>query len=686
MKKSIIINNKELIFDLDLVAKQANASVLLTCGKTVLLASVAREDSKVSEDFLPLTVSYVEKTYAAGKIPGGFVKRETKPSEAETLTARIIDRTLRPLFADGYLYPTHIVVMLLSCELDVDLQPLALYAASAALSLSDIEVKNPAVGIRIAKDANNEFIINPTLSELENSSLDLFVSGAADELLMIEMKANETNDSMNELSEEELIKALNLAKNEISKISAEYKKVFYEHKKSFEFDLKAPSQNADIYEFLEKNYLKEVKQAINNLAKSERNSELNKIADEILQNNPEFNPEELNYELHKFKKSIVRKQILNEKIRADGRGLDEVRPISILTNILPNAHGSCLFTRGQTQALVVATLGSANDAQTIENLTLKNSSLEKFMFNYNFPGFCVGEASALKAPSRRELGHGNLAKRALSSSVSKNYPHTIRLVSEILESNGSSSMASVCGGSLALKAAGVDSKKLVAGVAMGLIVEDDNFAVLTDIMGLEDHDGDMDFKVAGSKDGITAMQMDIKLGGISPHILELALEKAKNARLHILDIMQKANDEIVVNYDILPKLSIFKIHPNDIPELIGQGGKTIKDIIEKFEISIDIDRDKEEVTLSGQKVEEAKEYIFANVLKKHRKKVEFNVGEEYKGIVKKIAPFGAFVSLKDGVDGLLHSSKIKNLNLKEGDELNVVVSEIKDNKVGLNLV
>ncbi len=693
MKKIININDKELVFELNKVAKQANASVLMTCGKTVMLASVAREDECVSEDFLPLTVSYVEKSYAAGKIPGGFIKRETKPSDYETLTSRIIDRTLRPLFPKGYLYPTHIVVMLLSAEANVDIQPLALYAASAALFLSDIEISYPAVGVRVAKE-NNEFILNPSQDTLENSSLDLFVSGLKDELLMIEMKANETNESMNEMSESELLDALNFAKNNILNISNSFYNAFYEHKKSYEFNYKADSENKAVYEYLENNYVNDIKQAINKMAKSERASELKAIALKVMQDETfisnEWSEAELDYELNRLKKSIVRKQILNEGIRADGRALNEVRPISIETNILPNAHGSCLFTRGQTQALVVCTLGSDNDAQTVELLTCKNPILDRFMFNYNFPGFCVGEASPLKAPSRRELGHGNLAKRALSSSVAKNYAHSIRLVSEILESNGSSSMASVCGGAMALRAAGVSSRKLVAGVAMGLIIEDDKYAILTDIMGLEDHDGDMDFKVAGSADGITAMQMDIKLGGVSTEILTKSLEQARLARLHILGLMEQANSEIVVNYDILPKLEIFKVHPNDIPEIIGQGGKTIKEIIEKYEVSIDLDRDLNEVKITGQKVVEAKEYILNEVLKTRGKKdkkpkIEFNVGDEFRANVKKIAPFGVFVSLKDGVDGLLHASKIKNKSFNEGDEVLVIVSEIKDGKVGLSL-
>ena len=397
-----------------------------------------------------------------------------------------------------------------------------------------------------------------------------------------------------------------------------------------------------------------------------------------------------------MKRKFIRTQIVNEGKRADGRALDEVRPISIETNILPNAHGSCLFTRGQTQALVVATLGSDADAQMIDSLTDKKAFADRFMFNYNFPGFCVGEASPIKAPGRRELGHGNLAKRALYPSVNENYPFVIRLVSEILESNGSSSMASVCGGALALRAAGVESIKLVAGVAMGLVFEEDKTAVLTDIMGLEDHDGDMDFKVAGSVDGITALQMDIKLGGIDKETLEKALYQARQARLHILALMQEASDKIIVNEAVLPKLEIFGIEPSKIVDVIGQAGKTIKEIIEKFGVSIDLDREKGEVKIAGNdgsQVNAAKEHILDITSKDakfgakrgfKKEMSHFEVGEVFEGKVKTIAPFGAFIELKDGIDGLLHSSKIKE-TLREGDFVRVKVAELKNGKVALDL-
>lgn len=717
MQYSIKINKNTEIFNIDKVAKQAAGAVLMRQGKSVVLATVAREEKQVEEDFLPLTVQYIEKAYAAGKIPGGYVKRETKPSDAETLTARIIDRSLRPLFPKGYAYPTQIVVMVLSADPKVDLQVMSLNAASVALYLSDIPMKAPVCGVRIGKIDGN-FILNPNNEELQNSTLDLYVAGVKDELLMIEMRAlpdqkeNEifieapyadvltqtTSQNMNELSEDEILEALNLAQKAILNGSNAYEEAFSKHKKNSQIELKNEIEYPEILAFIENNFQKQIKEAINQMAKSERASELNKIAKEIsnLEIAKEWSEESVLNTLAKVKRKLIREQILNEGKRADGRSLNEVRPINIETNILPNAHGSCLFTRGQTQALVVATLGGENDAQMIDLLTEKNPISERFMVNYNFPGFSVGEASPIKAPGRRELGHGNLAKRALYPSVDENYPYVIRLVSEILESNGSSSMATVCGGSLALKAAGVPSLKLVAGVAMGLIFEDNKYAVLTDIMGLEDHDGDMDFKVAGSKDGVTALQMDIKLGGIDQEILKQALYQAKEGRIHILNIMEEAAKEIIVNEEVLPKLELFSVDPLKIVDIIGQAGKTIKEIVEKFGVSIDLDREKGEVKIAGsqnEQIKAAKDYII-NITssqkgtKKGSKDKDisgFELGQEFQGIVKKIAPFGAFVELKNGVDGLLHSSKSKHLNLSENQSLKVKISEIKNGKISVDL-
>ena len=732
MQYSIEVNNQVEIYDINKVAKQASGAVLLRVKNTVVLATVAREDTQVTEDFLPLTVQYIEKTYAAGKIPGGYVKRETKPGDFETLTARIIDRSLRPLFPKGYAYPTQIVVMVLSADPEVDLQVVSLNAASVALYLSDIPVNQPVCGVRIGY-IDNKFVINPSNSELKTSALDLYVAGVKDDLLMIEMRSIAQENSeimpmiaidpimdpnindgiilqqdMNEFSEDLIVEAISEAGKAILRASNAYEEAFSTHKKDdAPLELKPEIENESIAIYLDELYKDDVKFAINQMAKSERASELNKIAKQILADEvaqkESWDEAVIMNVLNKFKKKIVREQIIKEGVRADGRGLKDVRPISIETNILPNAHGSCLFTRGQTQALVVATLGTDSDAQMYDMLTEKSAVTDKFMFNYNFPGFSVGEASPLKAPGRRELGHGNLAKRALAPSIDINSPYTIRLVSEILESNGSSSMASVCGGSLALRAAGVNTAKLVAGVAMGLVFEDDKHAVLTDIMGLEDHDGDMDFKVAGSSDGITALQMDIKLGGISLEVLKEALYQAREGRLHILNLMEKASDEITVNDEILPKLELFSVDPGKIVDIIGQAGKTIKEIIEKFEVSIDLDREKGEVKIAGAqktKVDAAKDYIIQIVSKDNSKggfnkrgskdkdhsksKTVFNIGDEFDGVVRKVVEFGAFVGLKDGVDGLLHISKIST-PLKEGDRVKVKVSEQKGHKISLVL-
>ena len=731
MQYSIEVNNQVEIFDLNKVAKQASGAVLLRVKNTVVLATVAREDVQVEEDFLPLTVQYIEKAYAAGKIPGGYVKRETKPGDFETLTARIIDRSLRPLFPKGYAYPTQIVVMVLSADPEVDLQVVSLNAASVALYLSDIPVNRPVCGVRVGY-IDEKFVINPSNSELKQSAIDLYVAGTKDELLMIEMRSlpqqttqlipmvaiepmidPSLSDSMaqkqvmNEFSEDKMVEAIDFAGKAILRASSAYEEAFKEHKKEdAALELKPEIENENVAIYIDKFYKAEVKNAINQMAKSERASELSKIAkqissDEVAQKEG-WDEAVITNVLGKYKKKIVREQIINEGVRADGRGLEEVRPISIETNVLPNAHGSCLFTRGQTQALVVATLGTDSDAQMYDILTEKAPLVEKFMFNYNFPGFSVGEASPLKAPGRRELGHGNLAKRALAPSIDLASPYTIRVVSEILESNGSSSMASVCGGSLALRAAGVNTQKLVAGVAMGLIFEGDKHAVLTDIMGLEDHDGDMDFKVAGTSDGITALQMDIKLGGISLEVLKEALYQAKRGREHILALMTQADKNIEINEDVLPKLELFNVDPSKIVDIIGQAGKTIKEIIEKFEVSIDLDREKGEVKIAGgakKNVDAAKDYIISITSKensrsfgkkpfkhdKERVKPTFNIGDEFTGSVKSVVDFGVFVELKDGVDGLLHISKIKS-PLNVGDQVKVCVSEQKGNKISLSLV
>ncbi len=721
------MNNRKTVFETGKVARQANGSVVLRSGKTVLLATAVMDDKPIEEHFLPLTVQYIEKSYAAGKIPGGFVKRETKPGDFETLTSRLIDRSLRPLFPKGFYYPVQITVMLLSVDEEADLQALALDAASAALFVSDIPVSKSVAGVRIGR-RDGSFVLNPTLDELEEGSLDLFVSGTKEELLMIEMRAIGTVEveieptvavdpmldpmladeivqipHVNELKEEQLIEAIELAQKAITTAAGEYEKVFVEAAKpKREVELTDERADPSIVTYIKEFYLEDIDRALDGMAKSERGGEIRAIVARVLEDeiakSEGWSEDEIKAAVGEVKRERVRSMILEEGRRADGRGLKDVRPISIETNLLPSVHGSCLFTRGETQALVTCTLGSRQDAQMFERITGKNASYEEFMVHYNFPGFSVGEASRIGPPGRRELGHGNLAKRALEPTLDKTQLDTIiRLVSEILESNGSSSMATVCGGSLALKAADVPLLGLVAGVAMGLVSEGGKDAILTDIMGLEDHDGDMDFKVAGTKEGITALQMDIKLGGISLALLEKALEQAKEARLHILGIMEEAARAIEVNEEVLPSTEVFHVEPHKIVDIIGQAGKTIKEIIEKFEVNIDLDRKQGEVRVAGPskaKVKAACDHIRTLTEGGGAKKEipQFEPGQIVKGRVKKLVDFGAFVELADGVDGLLHISKISRRRidhpsdvLHEGQEIEVVVKSQQGHKISLEL-
>ena len=713
------LENKTEEYAFNQVAKQSNGAILLKSGKTVLLATVVAElDTVVDDaDFLPLTVQYIEKSYAAGKIPGGFFKREAKPSDFETLTSRIVDRSLRPLFPKGYAHPTQITVMVFSVDKDADLQVLALNAASAALFVSDLDINKSVTALRIAK-VDGKLIFNPTLTQLQNSTLDLYLSGSKDDLLMIEMRSigGEKVDlvdipvvdplldpaleiepvathTSNALPEDELIEILEKAQKKLFPANALYEKEFTPYKKETKpFTLLQNEIDKELVNFVRTNHLDDIKTAINQMAKSERSFALKTLRKEIL-SHLEVDEEKLKDAIEVVKKEQVRTQILKEKRRADGRALDEIRQISIETNILPSAHASCLFTRGQTQALVVLTLGNAKDAQMYENLTDEGAQNENFMVHYNFPGFSVGEASPITGIKRRELGHGNLAKRALEPIIELEN-QSIRLVSEILESNGSSSMATVCGGYLALKAADIETSDPIAGIAMGLVSEGDEYAILSDIMGLEDHDGDMDFKVAGSKEGITAMQMDIKLGGIGLDILKKALYQAKEGRAHIIDIMLEAEKKIEFNEGVLPSSHHFRIDPSVIGDIIGQAGKTIKEIIEKFEVAIDIDKKSGKVKLTGtskEKLHAAKKHIekIADSSKKAYK-IDYHVGDRYKAKVKRIVDFGAFVELPDGTDGLIHISKLAPYHVSdvrdvvhEGDEVEVEVIELKGNKVAL---
>ena len=718
---SLELENREESYSFGDVAKQANGSAWIKSGKSVILATVVIDETEIVKDnFLPLTVQYIEKTYAAGKIPGGFFKRETKPSDFETLTSRIVDRSLRPLFPEGFGHPTQITIMVFSADSESDLQVLALNAASAALYTSDIDINVCVSAVRAAK-VEGEIVLNPTLSQLQESTLDLYLSGTKDDLLMIEMRTFggekvEVSDMIidpmidptltgavmsshvsNAMSEDELITVFEKTQEALFASNAKYEAAFEASKKlTVALDLKAHAINEEMVSYVRDNHMADIANAMNQMAKSERSTALRQLRKNIITTKTEWASVEeevaLKDAIEKVKKEQVRSQILNERVRADGRALTEVRPISIDTNVLPNAHSSCLFTRGQTQALVVLTMGGPKDAQMFESLTNPQTQNENFMVHYNFPGFSVGEASPVMGTKRRELGHGNLAKRALAPTVNLD-GQTVRLVSEILESNGSSSMATVCGGFMALKAADIETSDTVAGIAMGMVSEGDKYAILSDIMGLEDHDGDMDFKVTGSKDGITAMQMDIKLGGISLDILKEALYQAKDGRSHIIDIMLEAEKEIEFNDGVLPSVDFFHIDPSFIGEVIGQAGKTIREMIEKFEVAIDIDKKDGKVKITGKNktgVAGARGHIEGIVNTPKVAKIKYEVGDKYEGTVKRIVDFGAFVELPDGTDGLLHISKISDQRVdkvsdvfSEGDKVTVEILEFKGNKISL---
>ncbi len=696
----ISVNNLNEKYTFDKVAKQASGAVLYQIGDAVLLAAVAIDPKPVDEDFLPLTVQYIEKSYAAAKIPGGFIKRETKPGDFETLTSRIIDRSLRPLFPKGFHYPVVISVTVLSADASVDMQVTAMNAASAALYTSDIPVNQVVSAVRLGK-IDDEVLINPTLIEQENSSLDLLVVGTGSDVLMIEMCVNASEveyvQQTNELEEDELLEIIEVAQGAIEKATTEYITRFESAKKEeIEVILAEDKKDIELYTFIQDNYSDAVSKAVQSMAKSERSTELKKVRNSIMDalegKGEEADKELVSKMLEAYKKSVVRSLILNENIRADGRALNEVRPINIEINLLPSVHGSCLFTRGQTQALVTATLGDAKSSQSYELIGSKNSLYETFMVHYNFPGYSVGEAKPARAPGRRELGHGNLGKRGLEPTLDLKRDGTVRLVSEILESNGSSSMATVCGGSLALKAAEVETSKLVAGIAMGLVTDGTKNCVLSDIMGLEDHDGDMDFKITGTADGVTAMQMDIKLGGIEADVLKEALYQAKEGRLHILNIMEDALSTMSPS-KALPAMVQFEIESSHVPAIIGKGGGTIREIIEKYSVNIDIDRDSNSVKIIGaskEDVEGAKAFIDTIISTPVKKQMVYEINKQYEGKIKKIVEFGMFIEMPDGYDALLHISKVAKARVNNlenmynvGDAINIIVLEQKGKKVEL---
>ncbi|GAA7105885.1 polyribonucleotide nucleotidyltransferase [Helicobacter pylori] len=679
-------SNKTEEFALKQVAKQATSSLMYRLGKTIILASVCVEREPVSEDFLPLVVQFLEKSYAAGKIPGGFVKREGRAQDFEILTSRLIDRTLRPLFPKDYRYPTQITLMVLSHDIENDLQVSALNAASAALFLSHIAPIKSVSACRIAR-IDNKFIINPSASLLNQSSLDLFVSGTKESLNMIEMRS--LGQQLNALEEPLMLKALELAQKSLKETCTLYEEIFTPHQNELLFkESQGIIFNERLLDLLKNQYFDEIIKGIESSALSERENVFNEIARKISEAHSEFSLEEIELSLEKVKKTEIRRMIIKDKIRPDKRALEEVRPILIESDLLPMAHSSILFTRGQTQSLVVGVLGTDNDAQTHESLEHKAPIKEHFMFHYNFPPFCVGEASSIGAASRRELGHGNLAKRALETSI-KNKEQVIRLVSEILESNGSSSMASVCAGSLALYASGVEIYDLVAGVAMGMVSEGQNHAILSDISGLEDAEGDMDFKIAGNLEGITAMQMDTKMSGIQLEVLYQALLQAKKAREHILKIMHEAKEKIVINFSHLPAAEIFNVAPDKIVEIIGQGGRVIREIVEKFEVKIDLNKSSGEVKIMGNKerVLKTKEFILNYLHSLDQELEQYAIDEVLEAQVKRIVDFGAFLSLPKGGEGLLRKQNMDRCQvvLKEGDSIRCRVISFNKGKIALDL-
>lgn len=705
----LYINNEKVQIETGEIARQAGGSVIITKGKTTLLVTVTRsKEVKEGQDFFPLTVDYIEKFYANGRFPGGFIKREAKPSTEEILISRLIDRPIRPLFPEGFFNSVHVVVNVLSFD-EINMpEDLATIGVSFALGLSDIPFASSVAGVTVGY-INGEYILNPTKEQRENMDIYLSVAGTKTAITMVEAGSNE-------VSEDEMLKAIIFGHEAIKDICLQQEKYLEELAvKKMEFS--APDYDIRVKEFLN-SYKDELKnailvpgklekyEAIDTLEESLLSSFKVKIANEIL--NKEKSDEEKLLELigeskeksiselvkefkkyyHDLEKEIVRNLIIFDKYRADGRKINEIRPIDTKIDILGNPHGSALFTRGETQALVTVTLGSKENEQIIDGM--EGEYNKKFFLHYNFPPFSVGEAGFMRAPGRRELGHGNLAERALKAVMPSqdDFPYTVRVVSEITESNGSSSQASICGGSLALMAAGVPIRSTVAGIAMGLIKDGENFTVLTDIQGLEDHLGDMDFKVAGTKKGITAIQMDIKIEGITKEIMEIALRQALEGRLHIISIMEntipESRKELPEN---APKIINLKIDPNKIASLIGPAGKVIKSIIEETGVKIDVEDDGR-VAIFGtdaKMLERAYELV-----KQYTLTIELN--QVYKGRVVKIAKFGAFVEIVPGLEGLLHISEISHKRLKEVEEVlkvddivEVKVIEIEDNKFSLSM-
>ncbi|WP_431067303.1 polyribonucleotide nucleotidyltransferase [Methylotuvimicrobium sp.] len=656
------------------IARQADGAVMIDMeGTTLLVTVVGKKEANSGGDFFPLTVNYQEKSFAAGKIPGGFFKREGRPSEKETLTSRLIDRPIRPLFPDGFTNEVQIIATVLSLNPDIDPEIPALIGASAALSISGLPFNGPVGAARVGYK-EGQYLLNPTPSLLAESQLELVVAGTEHAVLMVESEAQC-------LSEEVMLGAVLFGHEQMQTAIAAIKELAA-------MVNKAPMawQPATANTELESLVVAEVEAGIKaayqvpeKLVRQEQLKEIRNAVVDKLTADEQYSESDIRGIIENLEKKIVRGSILEEGKRIDGRDLKTVRPISIRTGVLPRTHGSALFTRGETQALVVATLGTERDSQIID--ALEGEYRESFMLHYNFPPYCVGETGFVGSPKRREIGHGRLAKRGVQAVLPNmdEFPYVVRVVSEITESNGSSSMASVCGSSLALMDAGVPIKAPVAGIAMGLIKEGDQFAVLSDIMGDEDHLGDMDFKVAGSEEGVTALQMDIKIDGITAEIMKAALEQAKQGRLHILGEMNKALSETRGQMsDYAPRIISFKIDPSKIREVIGKGGATIRSITEQTGASIDLTDDGvvKVASVDKQAGEEARRLI-------EEITAEVEVGKTYEGKVARLMDFGAFVTILPGKDGLVHISQISDEHvdkvsdkLSEGDVVKVKVLEI----------
>ncbi|WP_086930297.1 polyribonucleotide nucleotidyltransferase [Agarilytica rhodophyticola] len=667
--KQFQYGNQTVTFETGRIARQATGAVLTTVGQTsVLTTVVGAKEAAPGQDFFPLSVHYQEKAYAIGKIPGGFFKREARPSEKETLTSRLIDRPIRPLFPAGFLNEVQVVCTVVSAEKDVDPDIAAMLGTSAALAISGIPFNGPIGAARVGYSEADGYLLNPTYSGLEASELDMVVAGTKDAVLMVESEANE-------LPEDIMLGAVLYAHQEMqSAIHAVNELVKDAGKPRWEWT--AAAENESLTAVVKEKYAAPIGDAYLITDKADRYARLNELrtqaVEELVNDDSDHNGDDVKKIFGKIEKQIVRSRVVAGEPRIDGRDTKTVRPLHIEIGVLPRVHGSALFTRGETQAMVVSTLGSARDAQVID--ALEGERKDNFMLHYNFPPYSVGECGRMGATGRREIGHGRLARRGVAAMLPKeeDFPYTMRVVSEITESNGSSSMASVCGASLALMDAGVPIKAPVAGIAMGLVKEDDGFAVLTDILGDEDHLGDMDFKVAGTSDGITALQMDIKIEGITEEIMETALEQALNARLHILSEMNKviASPRKELS-DSAPQFHTMKVHPDKIRDIIGKGGATIRSITEETGASIDIDDDGT-VKIYADNGEGLNQAIY----KVNEITAEAEIGKVYKGKVVRIVDFGAFVNFLPGKDGLVHISQIAHERVQKVEDHLEVGQEI----------